>query len=375
MFWDCSERLESDVLPGYHIRLSLHRDRQSSYEPIGMAVPKHVSPAVPHTLNSLDDGLVAWRFIVKRYSASAFTFSKDKPIAILGVAEMISKILKAELETVSIAYWAGLWLQDMFRQLAWKVAQTGLRKNDHAPSWSWLSIEGPVDWQMRVDLEPKSYGRVLSAMATIAWTDEPANDSNSNFCELSADLKMWCILYPVRRTGTLVSIMSAARESCRDVDVAVAEQNGLELDPVNLDCEDIEVERLYFLPLTHAHDNHDITKLSMVDNDINMESSSFFHWSEFSDTPPENWGNRQAIVGILVQMADSQLGTYRRCGSATLRASNPSYSDDAEISDVPNHEKQAWIRRKFHLPEASPSFMEFAYQEYDPELGYLIQLV
>lgn len=45
VFWDCSERLESDVLPGYHISLEdwrLHTVKSKS--PFGMAVPKHFTP-------------------------------------------------------------------------------------------------------------------------------------------------------------------------------------------------------------------------------------------------------------------------------------------------------------------------------------------
>lgn len=135
VFWDCSQRLESNTLPSHHIEIHPHENINYNMARIGMAVLKHVSPAVPHTTRSLDDGLVAWKWIVKRYSVYDFTFTEDKPAAILGVAEMMSNAMKAQPAAIYTAYWAGLWLQYMFRQLAWKVARTGLRKTPHhAPS-------------------------------------------------------------------------------------------------------------------------------------------------------------------------------------------------------------------------------------------------
>lgn len=130
VFWDCSEVLESDILPSYPIRLYYYMDNSLTPQlRMGMAVPKHLSPGVPQSFNSFDEGLVTWQFLVQRYSACAFTFNKDRPVAMLGVAQMMSNALNSQPAAISTAYWAGLWLQDMHRQLAWNAVHTGLRKN------------------------------------------------------------------------------------------------------------------------------------------------------------------------------------------------------------------------------------------------------
>lgn len=305
--------------------------------------------AVPHTIDSYEDSLVEWQRIVERYSACDFTFMKDKPVAILGVAEMMSTAMKTQLRPIATAYWAGLWLRDMERQLAWTVARRGLRRNNHAPSWSWTSIEGPVQWQWPDD-EVKHAG--VSVFATIALPGAQAMNNNSEFCHLSADLKIWCRLYAVhiqsqdRRRGPKTGFESHCDES-PVLEFNFTESIHYRLHSVCFDCEDVNTEDLSFLPLIHT-------------------------------CTPQKYSRKYRIDGIIVRPADNQLGTYNRCGRARaspLEAKKRMTTRNPAVEDRAQNKPDALIMHTFNPLGNSPSDVDFMYGTYDAELGYLIHLV
>lgn len=325
--------------------------------------------AIPHTIESYEDGLVEWQRIVERYGACDFTFMKDKPVAILGVAEMMSTTMKTQLQPISTAYWTGLWFPDMERQLTWTLARHGLRRNNHAPSWSWSSIEGPVQWQW-----PDDRGKYagVSALVTVALPDAQAMDSNSEFCDLSADLKIWCSLHAVqipaqdRRCGPKTGFAPQGDESpdpyfrcdCDDMylmnpsesfehvcspNLTFTEQIDYRLYSVRFDCEDVDTENLYFLPLIHTCVLREYTPA------------------------------KYRVDGIIVRPADNQLGTYRRCGRA--RVSPLEDGEWVRTPDWADYKPDALMVHTFNPLRRSPSDVDFMYGTYDAELGYLIHLV
>lgn len=370
VFWDCPQRLESDVLPGYDASKVW---KQSSFEQARMAVPKCTTPAVSRsTLSWRDDAFSAWKKIVQVYSACDFTYITDKPIAILGMAEMMGLAQQASYTDDNsgweggpefIPYWGGLWLRDMCRQLAWKVSRSGLRRNSCAPSWSWLSIEGPVEWQdfylapapTKDGLERKM--PITSALATIAWSDQQSKETRLSFNEVSSDLKIWCGLHTFRVTDPEGSWDGGSyrREPSEQLLYMTSSRGiGLELKPNDLDCEDIDVETLYFLPLIYDYKNHEPDNRYVYGFEKHLK-----------------------VVGILVQPTDDQVGTYRRCGSASysLPIYLYPYSQVTEVLKGLYQDKNAWVRRKFRLSRPPPSDVGFSYQKYDPELGYLVRII
>lgn len=337
VFWDCAGGLESDVLPSHRINLYHYSDEEnrvgSGSRVMGMAVPKVLSPGVPKSFYSLEEALLAWQFIMKRYSACDFTFNKDKPVAILGVARMMSDALKAQPTGISTAYWAGLWLQDMYRQLAWRVGRTGLHKNRHAPSWSWLSIDGPVEGVWSPDLDPESSGRWVSAVATVVSPGDETMISNSSFCNISSDLRIWCNLYLLDVTEPLAAASSAAEKPYTSL--------------VYLDSDDIGTDRLHFLPLTY-------------NDEVFINPHGLFN-------------------GILLQPEDNRPGVYRRCGSAklslrktTLKLSRKRMKD---FSNKLRSKKNGTGRRILRQLGKVPSPVDFTYEKYDAKMGYLIRII
>jgi len=77
-----------------------------------------------------------WHRIVSAYSSAKLTYSKDKLIAISGIARLIQLRTKDQ-------YIAGMWRKDIEIQLCWSVYGSGHQRilPYTAPSWSWASID------------------------------------------------------------------------------------------------------------------------------------------------------------------------------------------------------------------------------------------
>lgn len=86
-----------------------------------------------------------WRQLVSRYSACSFTFPSDKAAALADVAKMIETCCQDE-------YIAGAWKSTLLIDLAWFLAEYGKlmtpvsKAATCAPSWSWLSLYGEIDF-------------------------------------------------------------------------------------------------------------------------------------------------------------------------------------------------------------------------------------
>ncbi|KAF1993672.1 HET-domain-containing protein [Amniculicola lignicola CBS 123094] len=95
-----------------------------------------------------------WYNIVTEYSAKALTFEKDILPALQGVARVMQSKRRCQ-------YYAGLWQDTLLLDLLWMISATCFRRgatldpkdNDleepqtwHAPSWSWASVVGKVEW-------------------------------------------------------------------------------------------------------------------------------------------------------------------------------------------------------------------------------------
>lgn len=84
-----------------------------------------------------------WTQIIKNYSSRKLTRQSDKLIALEGILKPLASILKDEPV-------AGMWRDQLWRQLIWWVVKPSLTNTTSsdapfiAPSWSWLSAHAPV---------------------------------------------------------------------------------------------------------------------------------------------------------------------------------------------------------------------------------------
>jgi hypothetical protein len=82
-----------------------------------------------------------WTMVVSIYSRCSLSFSRDKLVAISGLAQSLSQDLKCD-------YLAGLWRKDLEHQLLWKVIKplpAPKKDGTRGPSWSWASVDGAVE--------------------------------------------------------------------------------------------------------------------------------------------------------------------------------------------------------------------------------------
>jgi hypothetical protein len=109
---------------------------------------------------------ISWYEDVEEFSGRCLTVSTDKLPALSGLAKETKIVLDDE-------YLAGLWRRDIYRGILW-----GAKHNtklispqvDRAPSWSWASLDGRVEWPrelLRGEEDLLRTGRDFKEIATI----------------------------------------------------------------------------------------------------------------------------------------------------------------------------------------------------------------
>jgi hypothetical protein len=105
----------------------------------------------PYSLNRNDAYLRIWAGVVVDYSRTSLTNPTDKLIAISGIA-------KSFADVTGQRYVAGMWRENLEHALLWNASNRAkfnveYRPCSHsqpttwrAPSWSWASVDGPVDF-------------------------------------------------------------------------------------------------------------------------------------------------------------------------------------------------------------------------------------
>ncbi|KAH6613883.1 hypothetical protein C7974DRAFT_66245 [Boeremia exigua] len=150
VYWDCISQSASETSP---LAASLLNDPNPS-ETWAFRVLRRTIAG-----NSDSDTLArsladVWIHVVQNYSARSLTKSSDKLIALQGVITAV----EGALGTSSVA---GMWHQDLWKQLIWWASDSTYDKHDldavfPAPTWSWLSVNGAVlhHQSMRIDRNP-----------------------------------------------------------------------------------------------------------------------------------------------------------------------------------------------------------------------------
>ena len=100
-------------------------------------------------MKEMDDIVDLWPSLVEAFTRRNLSVPSDRPAAMYGIAMQYA-------ELCSDIYAAGLWATNIARQLLWKRPntyhndQTGCSpgKNTRPPSWSWISVDGEVTWEL-----------------------------------------------------------------------------------------------------------------------------------------------------------------------------------------------------------------------------------
>jgi hypothetical protein len=116
-----------------------------------------------HLSSFPEDPVTLWICVVTDYTSRFLTNESDKLPALSGIAKTIQSHTGGE-------YLAGLWRNDILRQLCWNTGSTILNKvpfqkpkEYRAPSWSWACIDGSVNYALS--------GKAYSKHSTTEFVD------------------------------------------------------------------------------------------------------------------------------------------------------------------------------------------------------------
>ncbi|KAF3003741.1 hypothetical protein E8E13_009510 [Curvularia kusanoi] len=135
MYWDCIGHSASELSP---MGISLLEDSFSGETWAFRLLRRTIAgKGDPEMLARLIADV--WIYVVQNYSSRTLTKQSDKLIAIQGVIAALERVL----HTSPVA---GMWHQDLWKQLIWWAAKRGISGDTPfpAPTWSWLSVDAPV---------------------------------------------------------------------------------------------------------------------------------------------------------------------------------------------------------------------------------------
>lgn len=142
----------------------------------------------PRITNASSSILACWERIVRYYSDKSITKEEDRLPALSGIARRFQLVRNSE-------YLAGLWEDNLSKDLCWMVSSRGRRPGKYlAPSWSWCSVFGSATCSndsklARVDVN------ILEVSCTPS-TSDPTGAVSSGFIRISGFLLQGKLLMP-----------------------------------------------------------------------------------------------------------------------------------------------------------------------------------
>jgi hypothetical protein len=132
----------------------------AQYNQDGFAIEDHI-----HATNSQKWELASrstkqhWYRWMAEYSRRALTKDGDKLPAVAGIAAHYHGVF-------GLTYAAGLWAEDLHLGLVWAAVDPAkiIRRETRAPSWSWASVDGPIQ-----------YPNELNVTKTRPWWTRPTS--------------------------------------------------------------------------------------------------------------------------------------------------------------------------------------------------------
>lgn len=193
-----------------------------------------------------------WNCLIEDYSRCKFTFTKDKLIALSGIAKCVAKSRPAD------RYLAGMWQSCMVYGLAWfrihdpeRVYSNTGSSEFHAPSWSWASFDGEVCFPTITPGNRECFAKVVR-IAEDSMLPEVAVYANANMSPHTySSIKVESFLFPLHVNWSEKSI-----ESVMLVDFGLCFSEDDELFGAEIDIEEDEIVKsmtsrypLFLVPL------------------------------------------------------------------------------------------------------------------------------
>lgn len=166
--------------------------------------------------------LELWHEVVYDYSGRRMSVASDKLVALSGIAEDFAHVMAANSGASTVRYLAGLWSEDISRQLLWTRASLSdqsevpprPRPAYRAPSWSWASIDSQVELEYNRD---PVFAGILGYQVTLRTEALPYGDAAAGVLALVGRVKKspisWKLQKPERYADTEEDIGPVADNS------------------------------------------------------------------------------------------------------------------------------------------------------------------
>ncbi|KAE9381644.1 HET-domain-containing protein [Stipitochalara longipes BDJ] len=138
VFWECQISKASETWPQPASKSMIDENNRSDEFKILSNSSHALSGVVIYPLAE------HWHEIVQLYTDAILTRAEDKLVAISGVAKQI-------LKKSNDVYFAGLWRNNFTMSLLWYLQspQRSISTEYRAPSWSWASVDGRVEFLVK----------------------------------------------------------------------------------------------------------------------------------------------------------------------------------------------------------------------------------
>lgn len=107
-----------------------------------------------------------WHEIVEEYTRLDLTFEKDKFPALSGAAKQMQRVR-------DVKYIAGLWEDNLIDDLLWRTSALSAERASkwRAPTWSWASINGRIQYFSKSNDVSRTYARILKIECILLTSD------------------------------------------------------------------------------------------------------------------------------------------------------------------------------------------------------------
>jgi hypothetical protein len=132
---------------------------------------RNSAPRTNRTFNTITPYKL-WYIMVAEYTNRKLTFATDKLPALSGLASAVAEHDQGK-------YLAGIWWEDLAFGICWKKVSLLSKYDEYiAPSWSWASVEGPIEF---IDAHEVYFSQTrLTLMTPVIFHDSHVEPWGSN---------------------------------------------------------------------------------------------------------------------------------------------------------------------------------------------------
>ncbi|KAI0914585.1 heterokaryon incompatibility protein-domain-containing protein [Ustulina deusta] len=161
LYWECMEAVACECS---YLQGSKEEESQRLSSVSGFLL-RHMLGKISHgiKLSSQSPQVLRdrWHEIVEEYSYLDLTFEKDKFPALSGIVKQMQRVRDGR-------YLAGLWEDNLIDDLLWKTFALSAERPSkwRAPTWSWASINGRVQYVSDSDEVKQNFAEILDIECT-----------------------------------------------------------------------------------------------------------------------------------------------------------------------------------------------------------------